>query len=196
MCKGQGRWRPLRGHPGTVETRDSNVNERLLEIAEKADKLARTARAQDLSLLLAQSESERIERFFSVLQSLDPGIYLIGTGPYTQGVYSLMAEEIILGRLATPIERPLNEAVDIFCQDVVSLSPREVSRRHAMIFRTGAIHHTYFLKDLQSTCGTYLNGKKLKPDGTNHDSCATLNQGDVISLGPSHVNTYLFVETG
>lgn len=166
----------------------------LLGIAEKADRLGRNARVQDLNLLLAQSEAERINRVFTVLQSLDSGVYLIGTGPYTQGVYSLMAEEIILGRLATPIERPLNLAVDIFCQDIVSLTPREVSRRHAMIFRMGDVSHTYLLQDLQSTCGTYLNGERLTPSGGHPDNEAKLKQGDVISLGPSHVNTYLFLQ--
>jgi FHA domain-containing protein len=174
-----------------VEKRNRNVTDKLFEIAEKADRLGRTARAQDLTLLMAQSDSERIQRILLVLHSLDPGVYLVGTGPYTQGVYSLMTDEVVLGRLATPIEKSLGEPVDIFCHDVVSLAPREVSRRHAMIFRTGDMNYTYFLKDLQSSCGTYLNGKRLE---RNDNLGAKLAQADIISLGPSHVNTYLFLE--
>ena len=48
-----------------------------------------------------------------------------------------MADEVVLGRLATPMEEPLDKPVDIFCQDVPCLTPREVSRYHAMIFRLG-----------------------------------------------------------
>src|SRR6266700_1280824 len=109
----------------------------MIELADKAERLNRTARLQDLSLFFAQSEAERIQRIAKVLEALQSGTYLIGTGPYTQGVYSAMADEIVLGRLATPLEEPLDKPVDIFCHDVPCLMPREVSRYHAMIYRVG-----------------------------------------------------------
>jgi ABC-type protease/lipase transport system fused ATPase/permease subunit len=111
------------------------TSEKLVELASKAEKLNRTARLQDMTLFFGQSERERILRIATVLESLAPGAYLIGTGPYTQGVYSAMADEIVFGRLATSVEEPLDKAVDIFCRDVTSLMPREVSRCHAMIYR-------------------------------------------------------------
>lgn len=93
-------------------------SERIIELADKADRLNRTARLQDLTLFFAQSEAERIQRIATVLEKLESGTYLVGTGPYTQGVYSVMADEVVLGRLATPVEQPLDKPVDIFCHDV------------------------------------------------------------------------------
>ncbi|HWR14161.1 MAG TPA: FHA domain-containing protein [Terriglobales bacterium] len=167
------------------------MNENVVTLANKIDRLARTARAQDLSLLLTQSELERVSRLAAVIDALGAGTYLIGSGPYTQGVYSIMVEEVVLGRLATPLEQPLDKPVDIFCQDVTCLTPREVSRNHAMIFRLGDAHMRYFIRDLGSTCGTYVNGERLVNEGENVGT-TELSHGDVISLGPSHINTYVF----
>jgi pSer/pThr/pTyr-binding forkhead associated (FHA) protein len=103
-----------------------------------------------------------------------------------------MTEEVVLGRLATPLEKPLDKPVDIFCEDAVCLTPREVSRYHAMVFRLGDINKRYFLRDLGSTCGTFVNGGRLQVDGEKEPT-AELHHGDVISLGPSLINTYVFV---
>ena len=169
------------------------MNETAVRLAESVDRLSRTARLQDLLLLLSQSESQRIGSIATVLDGIGPGTFLIGTGPYTQGVYSLMADEIILGRLATPLEKPLDKPVDVFCQDVPCLTPREVSRYHAKIFRLGDTKKKHFITDLGSTCGTFVNNVRLECHGDPKDPAIELSQGDVISLGPSHVNTYLFV---
>lgn len=169
------------------------TSEKLFELADKADRLNRTARLQDLTLFFAQPEGERIQRIGKVLETLGLGTYLIGTGPYTQGVYSAMADEVILGRLATPLEQPLDKPVDIFCHDVPCLMPREVSRYHAMIYRVGDASKTSIVKDLGSTCGTYVNGVKLGTAEGCDEPATKLSSGDVISLGPSHVNSYLFV---
>lgn len=169
------------------------TSEKLLELASKADRLNRTARLQDLTLFFAQSEGERIQRIATVLEKIESGTYLIGTGPYTQGVYSAMADEVILGRLATPLEQPLDKPVDIFCHDVPCLMPREVSRYHAMIYRVGDASKTSIVKDLGSTCGTFVNGERLGITEGGDEPAAKLSSGDVISLGPSHVNSYLFV---
>ena len=170
--------------------------ERIVELADKADRLSRTARLQDLTLFFAQSERERIQRIAKVLEALQSGTYLIGTGPYTQGVYSGMADEIVLGRLATPLEEPLDKPVDIFCHDVPCLMPREVSRYHAMIYRVGEEKKISIVKDLGSTCGTYLNGARLSAKEGGQEPAEKLSSGDVISLGPSHVNSYMFVVLG
>jgi len=180
-----------------MEAGDRTVNaEQLIELADKADRLNRTARLQDLTLLFAQSEDERVQRIAEVLETLGSGTYLIGTGPYTQGVYSAMADELVLGRLATPLEQPLDKAVDVFCHDVPCLMPREVSRYHAMIYRIGETDKTSILKDLGSTCGTYLNGVRLGKADRSDEPASQLSSGDIISLGPSHVNTYMFVVLG
>jgi len=168
-------------------------SEQIIELSDKADRLNRTARLQDLTLFFAQSEGERIQRIAKVLEALQSGTYLIGTGPYTQGVYSAMVDELVLGRLATPLEQPLDKPVDVFCHDIPCLMPREVSRYHAIIYRLGEANKTSILKDLGSTCGTYLNGARLGSTEGSGEPAAELKSGDVISLGPSHVNSYLFV---
>jgi len=175
-----------------VEERDRALNDDIVKVANKIDQLARTARAQDLSLLLSQSELERVGKIALIIERLEHGDYLIGSGPYTQGVYSIMADEVVLGRLATPMEDPLDKPVDIFCQDVPCLVPREVSRYHAMVFRLGDERMRYFVRDLGSTCGTYVNGERLRTE-SDKEPAAELKPGDVISLGPSHINSYVFV---
>jgi FHA domain len=172
------------------------VKETLLQLAEKADRLARRARIQDILLFLDQPELDRVQKISAVVHALDAGAYLLGTGPYTQGVYSVMSEEVVLGRLATPLETPLDKPVDIFCQDIVSLVPREVSRCHARISRLGEQTRVYFIEDLGSACGTFLNGRKLgNSDAEDQKLSPTeLSSGDVISLGPSLINTFIFVD--
>jgi pSer/pThr/pTyr-binding forkhead associated (FHA) protein len=46
----------------------------------------------------------------------------------------------------------------------------------------------YWLLDMGSTCGTYLNDQRVPPEG---EGCL-LSHGDVVSLGRSRVSTYLF----
>jgi hypothetical protein len=77
------------------------------------NRLNRTARLQDLTLFFAQSESERVQRIARVLETLGAGTYLIGTGPYSQGVYSAMVDELV-GRLATSMLAEAERACDGF----------------------------------------------------------------------------------
>ena len=73
--------------------------------------------------------------------------------------------------------------------DTSFMTPNEVSKVHCKIVRTpGAAGMEYSLYDLQSRCGTYLNGKAI----CQGDEGIVLSQGDVISLGASHVSTYVF----
>ncbi len=51
------------------------------------------------------------------------------------------------------------------------------SRQHAIIQK---IKDAYFICDMKSTNGTFLNGKKIKPD-----KYVKLKQGDVITIGKS-----------
>ncbi len=57
-------------------------------------------------------------------------------------------------------------------------APRSVSRRHAVIFRTG---ETFSVRELPKVAnGTWVNGRKLKPD-----VATPLADGDEISFGPA-----------
>jgi pSer/pThr/pTyr-binding forkhead associated (FHA) protein len=149
---------------------------------------------------MREGESLRIQRLQAVLDHLDPGVYLVGAGPYTQGVYSLMYDEIVVGRLATVLEKPLDQAVDVFVNDATCLTPREVSRVHCAIYRReGVTKHDYWLIDRGSTCGTFLNDVKLEPPKSEDPDevyrvSRSLSDGDLISLGPSLVNTFIFAD--
>jgi pSer/pThr/pTyr-binding forkhead associated (FHA) protein len=170
------------------------------KLALKIDQLSIGARLSDLAFFMADGEGARAQRVHAVLEKLDPGVYLIGTGPYSQGVFSLMNDEVVIGRLATPLEQMVDKPVDVFVNDAVRLTPREVSRVHCRIYRAwGTFQHDYFLVDQGSSCGTYLNGKKLDPPlSTVEDEIRRvsrgLNSGDVISLGPSGINTFVFAD--
>jgi hypothetical protein len=170
------------------------------QLAAILEKLGVTARLHDVAFFMKEGESSRIQRLRSVLEQLDPGVFLIGAGPYAQGVYSLMSDEIVLGRLATVLEKTVEHAVDIFINDAASLMPREVSRVHCAIYRReGVARHDYWLMDRSSSCGTFLNGQKLEaPNGESEDEVRrvshALSDGDVISLGSSLVNTFIFVD--
>jgi pSer/pThr/pTyr-binding forkhead associated (FHA) protein len=166
----------------------------LKDIALNVAKVAATARLQDLAFLVQEGELQRGANVLGVLERLDPGTYLIGAGPYTQGIYLLRSDETAIGRLATPLEEPKNEAVDIFVNDAPAFVPREVSRIHAAITRSG---EAYWLLDRGSTCGTYVNGTKIIPQPAhNFEDIASvgrkLDHADMISLGPSHVNVFVF----
>lgn len=170
------------------------------ELAAKVEKLGVAARLNDLAFFMTDGELARAQQIYAVLCELDSGVYLIGSGPYTQGVFSLMVDEVVIGRNATPLEKMLDQPVDVFVNDATTLTPREVSRVHCSIYRaTGTLQDDYFIMDRGSSCGTYLNSEKLEaPSSAEQDEIRrvsrSLGQGDVISLGGSGVNTFVFVD--
>jgi pSer/pThr/pTyr-binding forkhead associated (FHA) protein len=170
------------------------------ELALKIARLAATSRLQDLLFFTQEGETQMGTNVLAVLQRLDPGTYLIGVGPYAQGIHLLVADETTLGRLPTPLEQSRDQAVDIFVNDAPSFLPREVSRVHAVIVRTDRKSpEEYWLLDRGSTCGTYVNGEKLVPSPAKDlDDVGRigrkLNHADMISLGPSHVNVFILVD--
>jgi pSer/pThr/pTyr-binding forkhead associated (FHA) protein len=168
--------------------------DKLKALALNVARLAGSTRLQDFSFLVQEGELLRGTSVLTVLERLDSGTYLIGAGPYTQGIHLLRADETVLGRLATPLEEMKNEAVDIFVNDAPAFVPREVSRVHAVIIRSV---ESYWILDRGSTCGTYVNGEKLEqqPPHSFEDVAALgreLSHGDIISLGPSHANVFVF----
>lgn len=177
------------------------MSSELSSIAVKIEKLSSMARLSDLALFMTEGLVTRAKRIRSVLGHLEPGVYLIGAGPYAQGVHSLMCDEVVIGRLATVLEETTDRPVDVFVNDATTLTPREVSRVHCMIYRReGVTKHDYWILDRGSTCGTYVN-QELVPaaSSSNPDdiSLATraLSNGDVISLGKSQINNFVFIDT-
>jgi len=165
----------------------------------KIEKMIRTSRLNDLDILMKEGHEQRISEIGESIAKLDPGAYLIGCGPYTQGIYFLSAPETIFGREATLHEAPVGEALDFSINDAVTLRPREVSRRHFKIFQDRMeSEKAYFIADLGSTCGTYLNGAPLdaqkEPNqGMDTSAARPLADLDVISLGAETVNLFLFL---
>lgn len=138
--------------------------------------------------MMSTDRSDRLVRIMAALKQLKAGAYLLGTGPATTGIIPLTVEEVVIGRAATPLEEPSDGVVDYAVADTLYFGPRETSRLHAKIVRRWRESApTYVLMDIKSTCGTFVNGRRLEGDGGQ-----TLVHGDVISLGPSQVSTYVF----
>jgi len=165
----------------------------------KIEKMIRTSRLNDLDALMKAGQLQRISEIGDAIAKLDPGGYLIGCGPYTQGIYRLSASETVFGRQATLHEEPIGKALDFSVNDSVTFRPREVSRQHFKITHTQVDSESvYLITDFDSTCGTYLNGSSLEGQKGNNSGVDTstakpLADLDVISLGPGMVNLFLFL---
>ncbi len=113
----------------------------------------------------------------------------MGTGPSTVGIIPLTVDEVVLGRSATILEEPAEEIIDYAAADTLYFVPREISRAHAKVIRrVGDSDVEYVIVDMKSTCGTFVNGTSVDPAGEG----VVLSHGDVISLGPSLISTYMF----
>lgn len=171
-----------------------------IEVVSKIELSMRQSRLADIQLFMAEGEKERTARIVKGLDELSDGVYLIGTGPYTSGIYRLSTDEVVIGRFCTVSETPGENIVDVEVKDSICFGPREASRNHASIGRVkGDAGYSYFLKDLGSTCGTYLNGYQISPaseiESENTDTLETrLRSGDIISIGGHHINCYVFFE--
>lgn len=167
--------------------------------AAKIEKMIRTSRLNDMDTLMKGGQAQRISEIGESIAKLDPGAYLIGCGPYTHGIYRLSTEETVFGREATLHEAPAGKALDFSVSDSITFRPREVSRRHFKITQDQMGSDTaFFITDLGSTCGTYLNGALLEPKKEDNSSLDTsvakpLADLDIISLGPGMVNLFLFL---
>ncbi|MHC4073991.1 MAG: FHA domain-containing protein [Planctomycetota bacterium] len=151
----------------------------LLEI----DRLITTSRLKEIAFIVNTDVTERIFQMDSVLSQLKPGAYLLGTGPSTVGIIPLTVDEVALGRMATTLEEPADAIIDYAATDTLYFVPREVSRSHTIGSDT-----KYVIADLGSTCGTFVNGVRVDPN----DQGIVLSHGDVLSLGPSQMSTYMF----
>lgn len=165
----------------------------------KLEKMIRMSRLNDLDALMKVGQAQRISEIGEAIAKLDPGGYLIGCGPYTQGIYRLSESETFFGRQATLHEEPIGKIVDFSVNDSITFRPREVSRRHFKITHDRIDSQVvYFITDIGSTCGTYLNGALLeaqKEDGSAIDTSVArpLADLDVISLGANMINLFLFL---
>ena len=152
------------------------------------DKLIGLSRLKEIQFIMSSDQADRIGEIRAALQRLQPGEYLLGTGPSTAGIVSLDKREFILGRPPTLLETPSETLPDCWATDTVYFVPREVSRAHAkVITQFGKAGRRHILFDLNSTRGTFVNQVQVHPG-----SGITLEHGDVISLGPSGTSTYVY----
>jgi FHA domain len=129
----------------------------------KIEKMIRASRLNDLDSLMKDGHAERLNELTQAVSKLDPGGYLIGCGPYTQGMYRLSDSETIFGRQATVHESSVDTALDFSLNDAVTFRPREISRRHFRVTcKASGTENIFYITDLGSTCGTYLNGALLE----------------------------------
>lgn len=169
------------------------------DAATKVEKMIRASRLNDLDVLMKEGRAERVSEIEEALLKLEPGAFLIGCGPYTQGIYRLSAQETVFGREATVHEDPIDRALDYGIRDWVTVRPREVSRVHFRINREDAEGQSlYYITDLGSTCGTYLNGTLLesqKDGSASRDTQVSkpIADLDIISMGSGLVNLFLFL---
>ena len=157
-------------------------------ILSRIDKLIRISRLKEIEFIMSTDVNQRLHEIGGALKRLPRGEYLLGTGPSTVGIVPLDTREVVLGRPPTILEQPSEAAADYCAADTLYFVPREVSRTHAKVLRevteSGCTHTVI---DLNSTCGTFVNGVSV-----GLDDGMVLQHGDVISLGPSQTSTYLY----
>jgi hypothetical protein len=157
------------------------------------DRLIRHSRLKEIEFIMSMDTTERVHRMAAALERLEPGAYLLGTGPSTVGIVPLNGDDIVLGRPPTVLENPAREHPDYYAVDTLYFVPREISRTHAKVTRqTGGFGIRHLLIDLHSTCGTFVNERPVGPNGAG----VVLGHGDVISLGPSQTSTYVYFRAG
>jgi hypothetical protein len=153
------------------------------------DKLITLSRLKEIEFIMTNDQAQRLRGIRAALRCLQPGQYLLGTGPSTVGIIPLNNRDVTLGRPPTLLETPCEAMPDHWAIDTLYFVPREVSRAHARLVagpsETGLGHR---LIDLNSTCGTFVNQVRLEPGGDG----VPLQHGDVISLGPSQTSTYVY----
>lgn len=88
----------------------------------------------------------------------DRGVFVRVDGPANGQVFALEGAELVIGR---------SQSAGLRVQD------EGVSRRHALLIHTRG---HYFIQDLESANGTFLEGRRVKR--------APLMEGDLIQLGP------------
>jgi len=161
-------------------------------ILHEIDRLIRRSRLKEIEFIMSMDATERVHRMAAALDRLEPGAYLLGTGPSTVGIVPLNGRDIVLGRPPTIFESPAREHPDYYAVDTLYFVPREISRTHAKVTcQTGNRDVRHLLIDLHSSCGTFVNEKPVDPDGAG----VALEHGDVISLGPSQTSTYVYFRT-
>jgi hypothetical protein len=155
------------------------------------DRLITLSRLKEIEFIMSTDVGQRVREITAAVKRLEPGEYLLGTGPSTVGIIPLHTHEVVLGRPPTVLERPCEFVADYCAVDTLYFVPREVSRMHAKVIRQvepfGARH---VLIDMDSTCGTFVNGIAVDP----HNQGTLLRHGDVISLGPSQTSTYIYYQ--
>ena len=111
------------------------------------------------------------------------GTYILLTLQMGEHVYEIPAAEgtsVLLGRNNTALTPASVSVLDLVEVGGVGLG---VSRRHALI---RIDHSAFFVMDLDSTNGTFLNGRRLQPRNQH-----LLVSGDVLRLGALEVRVQI-----
>jgi hypothetical protein len=166
-----------------------------VRLAISVDRLIVESRLRDVSLIAQSDRSNRVRIIATIISRLRPGAYLLGCGPYCCGVLPLTVDEVVLGRPPSPLEAVPETVADYTLNDAIWMVPREASRIHATVLRREMEEETtYWIRDESSRTGTYVNGRKVGVDGGGEATgdAVQLTNGDIVSLGPSGINSYVF----
>ncbi len=167
----------------------------IIDVAAEVARLVVESRLRDFALIAQTDRSDRIRAVAAVISKFPPGGYLIGCGPYSCGIVPLTVDELVLGRPPSPLEGVPESVADFTLNDAVWMLPREASRIHASIIRrTVNGNARYWVRDERSRAGTYVNCRQVEAgeDAADIDKAVELTNGDILSLGPSGVNAYVF----
>jgi hypothetical protein len=161
-----------------------------LQLAEFIDTARFQCRLRELSFFAPDSASDRSRRIAQSLMKLTPGRFLIGLGPNCGDVIRIGKHPVRIGRLASLLETPHEEVVDVMVNDAALHGPREVSRLHCTVTTDGCESDEIAIIDEGSSTGTWIleNGSRASAQEPMH-----ITSGTAFSLGPSFTNLFLFV---
>ena len=143
---------PVQNYPGWQKQRDDQ---------RRAQEREAERRRREEAARQRKMEAEKKRR--SVVPEL---LHLTRYNDLVQAVLPLTLQEIVIGTSQNNV-------------NYLVTGNNRVSRRHAMVTYEQGL---YYLTDLRSTNGTFLNGRRIPPD-----KYVRLNPGDKITVGSSNL---------
>ena len=67
----------------------------MTDLADSIDRAVIQSRLNTVAVIMMVDRSDRLEYITAVLEQLNPGAYLIGTGPSTVGIIPLTVDEVV-----------------------------------------------------------------------------------------------------
>ncbi len=81
----------------------------LTDLSKLIDGAIIKSRLNMFGVMMMADPAARHAAIANTLAALPSGAYLIGTGPSTVGIVPLTVDEVVIGRSATPVEKPAEQ---------------------------------------------------------------------------------------